>query len=107
MLSWELYLRLSQVKNSLMNILLVQISRTINSTINDREIPEFQNAMGTLSSGQRDTEFGSSNNNQDDSDETTRFKIKITKKDSRSAFELKDTQDLSLYTSILACYNLD
>ena len=62
-------------------------------------IPGIQHAMGTLSSGQRDTESGSSNNNQDDSAGTTRFKTKITKKDSRSAFDLGDTEDLSPYTN--------
>ena len=66
MLSEELNLRLSQVTDSLMNILQVQITRTINSAINDRVIPEIQNAIGTLSSGQRDTESGSSPNIQED-----------------------------------------
>ena len=66
MLSEELNLGLSQVTDSLMNILQVQITRTINSAINDRVIPVLQNAMGTLSSGQRDTESGSPPNNQED-----------------------------------------
>ena len=56
LLSEELNLRLSQVTDSLMNILQVQITRTINSAINDKMVPEIQNIMGTLSSGQRDTE---------------------------------------------------
>ena len=60
MLSRDLNLRLSQVKNSLMNILQVQLNKAINSAINCRVIPEIQTAMGTLSSGQRDTESGSS-----------------------------------------------
>ena len=62
MLSGKSNLRLSQMKDSLMNILQVQISRAISSAINGRVIPEIQNAMGTLSSGQRDTESGSSPN---------------------------------------------
>ena len=53
MLSEELNLGLSQVTDSLMNILQVQITRTINSAINDRVIAVLQNAMVTLSSGQR------------------------------------------------------
>ena len=57
-LSGELNLMLSQVKDSLMIILQVQISRAINSAINDRVIPEIQKAMGRLSSGERDTESG-------------------------------------------------
>ena len=39
MLSEELNLRLSHVTDSIMNILQVQITRAINSAINDRVIP--------------------------------------------------------------------
>ena len=85
MLSGELNLRLSQVKDSLMNILQVQISRAINSAINDRVIPEIQNAMDTLSSRQRDIESGSSPNNHEDREGSNRFKTKISKTDSTSA----------------------
>ena len=49
-LSEELNLRLSQVKDSLMKLLQVDITRVINSAIHDRVIPEIQTAMGTLSS---------------------------------------------------------
>ena len=66
MLSGQLILMLSQVKDSLMDILQVQISRAISSVINGRVIPEIQNAIGTMSSGQRDTESGSSPNIQED-----------------------------------------
>ena len=101
MLSEELNLKLSQVKDSLMNILQVQITRMIKFAINDRVIPEIQNAMGTLTSGQRDTESGSSPNNQEDREGSNGLKTKITKKDSRSAFDLRDTEDLSPYTKVL------
>ena len=80
MLSEELKFKLSQVKDSLMNILQVQITRVINSAINDRVIPEIQNAMGTLSSGQMDTESGSSPNNQEDREGSNGLKTKILKK---------------------------
>ena len=100
MLSEELNLRLSQVTDSLMNILQVQITRTINSAINDRVIPELQNAMGTLSSGQRDTESGSSPNNQEDREGSSRLQTKTTKKDSRSACDLRGTEGLSPYKRI-------
>ena len=83
------------MKNSFLNILLAQIRGTIKSANNDRVIPEFQNAMGTLSSEQRDTESGSSKNNKDDRNGTIIFRAKITKNDSRSAFDLRDTEDLS------------
>ena len=63
-------------------------------------IPEIQNAMGTLSSGQTDTESGSSPNNQEDREVSNGLKTKITKKDSWSAFDLRDTEDLSPYIVI-------
>ena len=49
------------------------------------------------SSGQRDTESGSSPNNQDNTEGTNGFISKITKKDSRSACNLRDTDDRSPY----------
>ena len=98
LLSEELNLRLSQVTDSLMNFLQVQITRAINSAINDKMVPEIQNIMGTLSSGQKDTESGSSPNNQDNTEGTNGFISKITKKDSRSACNLRDTDDRSPYT---------
>ena len=56
--------------------------------------------MGTLSSGQRDTESGSSQNNQEDREGSNGLKTKFTKKDSRSACNLRDTDDRSPYTLI-------
>ena len=96
--SLRLNLRLSQVADSLMNILQVQITKAINSAINNSVIPEIQNAMGTLSSGQRDTESGSSQNNQEDREGSNGLKTKIIKKDSRSACNLRDTEGRSPYT---------
>ena len=97
MLSEELNLRLSQVADSLMNILQVQITKAINSAINNKVIPAIQNAMGTLSPGQKDTESGSSQNNQEDREGSNGLKTKIIKKDSRSACKLRDTEGRSLY----------
>ena len=77
MLSEELNLRLSQVADSLMNILQVQITKAINSAINNSVIPEIQNAMGTLSSGQRDTESGSSQNIQELEKDQMGSKLKL------------------------------
>ena len=83
MLSEELNLRLSQVKDSLMKILQVQVTGVINSAINIRVIPENQNAWGTLSSEQRETESGSSPNSPEDREGSNGLKTKISKKDSR------------------------
>ena len=98
LLSEELNLRLTQVTVSLMNFLQVQITRAINSAINDKMVPEIQNIMGTLSSRQRDTESGSSPHNQDNTEGTNVFISKITKKDSRSACNLRDPDERSPYT---------
>ena len=69
----------------------------ISSAINGRVIPDIQNAMGTLSSGQRETESGSSPNIQEEREGSNAFKTKITKKDSRSAFDVRNRDDLSRY----------
>ena len=72
----------------------------MNSAIKDRVISEVRNAMSRLSSGQRDTESGSSPNNQEEREGSNALKTKITKKDSRSAFDLRDTEDLSPYKMV-------
>ena len=79
-LSEELNLRLSQVTDSIMNILQVQITRAINSAINDEVIPEIQKAMGTLSSGQRDTESGSLPKTRKIEKDQMSSKLKLQKK---------------------------
>ena len=63
-LSGELNLRLSQVIDSLMNMLQAHISRAISSAIKGRVIPKIQSIMGMLSSGQRYSESGVSTSNQ-------------------------------------------
>ena len=77
--------------DSLMNIIHFQINRIISSVISDRVSPELHNIMGSLSTGQRDSESGTSVNNQDTSEKTNGLNTKITKKGSRSAFDLRDT----------------
>ena len=62
--------------------------------------------MSTISSGQGDTESNASKNNQDDREMTSGLKMKITKKDSRSAFELRDTEDRSPYTLLQFLKNI-
>ena len=80
-----------------MSLMHAQINRAISSAINDRVIPEIQNIMGLLCSGYRDTESGTSGKYQESSEATNGWKTKITKKDFRSAFDLRDTGDLSPY----------
>ena len=84
-----------------MNILQAQTKRAINSAINDKVIPEIQSIMCLFSSGQRDTESATSTNNQKNSEEANDFKTKLTKKDSRSAFDTRDTWDLNPNNKLL------
>ena len=92
-------MRLSQEIDSLMSVIESQINRAINSAINDRWIPEIQNIMGSLSSGHRDTESEMSGNDQENNEQANGLKTKLTKKDSMSAFDLRDTvRDLSPYS---------
>ena len=88
-------MRLSQKMDSMMSMMRSQINRVIGSAISDRVIPEIQNMMGLPSSGQKDTDSGTSTNNQENSEEKSWLKIKVTKKDSRSAFDLRDNGNLS------------
>ena len=53
--------------------------------------------MYSLPSEQRDTDSGASAKSQDSSEETNGLKKKLTKKDSRSTFDLRDTEGLNPY----------
>ena len=58
--------------------------------------------MGSMNFGQRDTESGTSTNNQDISEKKTNgVNTKLTEKISRSAFDLRDTGNISPYTIVL------
>ena len=94
----EIILRLSQEMVAMMSMMHSQINRSISSTISERVIPESQNIMNSMSSMNRDTESGSSSNIQEKSNETTVFLSKIAKKDCRSAYDLRDTENLSPLT---------
>ena len=74
-----------------------QIIRAVRSAIKDRVIPEIQNNMGSLSSGHQDTDSGMFGNDEENSEQTTRLKTILTKKNSKSAFDLGETGDLSPY----------
>ena len=85
-------LRLSQEMDSMIAMMQSQINRGISSAITDRIIPEIKNIMSSMSSsGNRDTEASSSPNSQENRDNNPGLKTKLTKKDSRSAGELRKT----------------
>ena len=85
--STEINVRLSQEMDSVMSMMHAKINKAISHTISDRVFAEIQNIMGSLSSGHKYTKSGPSNNNQDSNVATSGFETKITKKDSRSAFD--------------------
>ena len=93
-LSGETDLRISQVMDSLMNILLMQIRRAIK----DRVILELQIIVGTMFSAGKESGTGMFTCHQDLSDQLGVSNNNLSKKDYRSAFDLKDTEGLSPYT---------
>ena len=89
--SSEFNLRLSQEMDSMMSMMHNQINRAITTAIAERVIPEIQNIANSMSStGHRDTEASLSPNSQENRENASGPKIKITKKDSRSVGDLRD-----------------
>ena len=94
----EFIMRLSQEMDSMMSLMHSQINRAITTAITERVIPEIQNIVSSISSsGNRDTEAGSSPNSQEDAEMNNGFRNKITKKDSRSTGDLRTPRDSSPY----------
>ena len=94
----EFNLRLSQEMDSMLSMVHNQINRAISTAISERVIPEIQNIVNSMSSqGNRDTEASLSPNSQENRENTSGLKTKITKGDSRSACDLRDTIDRGHY----------
>ena len=94
-LSGEMNARMSREMESMMDFMQTQISRAINSAISERIIPEIQNMMGNSTLVQQGVEPGSSLN-EDESGNMWK-NTKLTKKDSRSACDLRDHSDTIPY----------
>ena len=91
----EFNLRLSKEMDSMMSMTHSQIRATSTAKA-ERGIPEIQNIVSSMSSsGNRDTEVSSSPTERNNG-----FETKITKKDSRSACDLRNNKDRSPYTSL-------
>ena len=91
-------LRLSQEMDSMMAMMHSQINRAISSAISDRVFPETKNIMSLMSSsGNRDNETNLSPNSQENRENNPGLRTKITKKDSRSTGDLRNTEDLGPY----------
>ena len=69
-----------------------QINRAIGSTISERTFSEIQNIVGTLSWEQRDYEFSSSNNNQDNSEAATEDLSPYMAKGATTKLPVKNTE---------------
>ena len=79
-------------------MMLAQINRVISSAISERVIPEIRNIVSSMfSSGSRDTEANSSSNCPENREET--IGIKKLKRDSRSAYDLRNTEDIGPYNN--------
>ena len=95
-LSGEMNARMSREMESMMDFMQTQISRAINSVISERIIPEIQSMMGNSVLAQHGIEPNSSPN--EDGIRGTWKNTKLTKKDSRSACDLRDHADTSPYS---------
>ena len=77
----EFNLRLSQEMDSMMSMVHNQINRAISDAISEKVIPEFQNIVSSMSSsGNRDTEASMSPSSQENRENSSGLKSKITKK---------------------------
>ena len=77
--SKEINLRLSQEMDSVMSMMHNQINRAITTAIFERVIPEIQNIVSSMSSSEnRDTEASMSPNSQENRENTSGLKTKIT-----------------------------
>ena len=98
----EFNMTLSQEMNSMMSMMHSQINRAISTAIAERVIREIQNIVSSMSfSGNRDAEVSSYPNSQENTEKNDGFKTKITKKDSRSACDLRNNRDRSPYTKFI------
>ena len=82
-----------------------QIIRAISTAISERVIPEIQNIVSSMSSsGNRDTEASMSPSSQENRENPSGLKSKITKKDSRSVGDLRDTTGRGSYNMLNSCF---
>ena len=96
----EVTLRISQEMDSMMSMVHAQVNRAIPSATSDRVIPEIRNIVSSMSSSaNKDTEASSSSKSQEKRRRMTGLKTEITKKNSKSACDLRDTEDLSPYNN--------
>ena len=105
-LSGEINARMSREMEAMMDLMQSQITRAISSAISERVIPEIQNMVENLPLSQHGVEPGTTLNENGIRSAWENTNIRLTKKDSRSACDLREHSDVSPYTSILSCFLL-
>ena len=90
--------RLVESINTLSGEMQSQISRAISSAISERIIPEIQNMVENLPLGRHGVEPCTSADEDGIRNVWKNANTKLTKKDSRSACDLRDHMDVSPYT---------
>ena len=100
-LSGEINARMSREMEAMMDLVQSQITRAISSAISERIIPEIQNMVENLPLGQHGVEPGTSLNEDGVRSAWENTNTRLTKKDSRSACDLRVHSDVSPYTMIL------
>ena len=98
MLSGEMNARMSREMEAMMDLMQSQISRAISSAIRERIIPEIQNMVENLPLSQHGVEPSTSTNEDGIGNVWKNANTKFTKKDSRSACDLRDHTDNVPYT---------
>ena len=96
-LSGEMNARMSREMEAIIDLMQSQISRTISSAISERIIPEIQNMVENLPLGQHSVEPCTSTNEEGIRSSWENTNTRLTKKDSRSACDLRDHTNVSPY----------
>ena len=96
-LSGEINARMSREMETMMDLMQTQITRAISSAISERIIPEIQNMVENLPLGQHGVEPGMSLNEDGVRSAWESTNTRLTKKDSRSACDLRVHSDVSPY----------
>ena len=99
-LSGEINARMSREMETMMDLMQTQITRAISSAISERIIPEIQNMVENLPLGQHGVEPGTSLNEDGVRSAWESTNTRLTKKDSRSACDLRVHSDVSPYTTL-------
>ena len=96
-LSGEMNARMSREMEAMMDLMQSQITRAISSAISERIIPEIQNMVENLPLSQHGVEPGTSLNEDGVRSAWENTNTRLTKKDSRSACDLREHSDVSPY----------